>query len=175
MDALGPFGQLGVSKEDLPVDYGDVWLPRTPPPRLDRRGFHVRASFIDMYSGEVFRPRFRKNYVTPDRQDEFLRFLSRNGLNVTAACRATGLAGTAGVYLQRKHDDGFRRRWEDVVDQVLDDLEEHQWQAAESNPTDRRWVLNRRRPERWVKPIEEEIKSEVTSLSDEELKRIVQG
>tara|TARA_B100000809_G_scaffold245239_1_gene271980 strand:- start:61 stop:450 length:390 start_codon:yes stop_codon:yes gene_type:complete len=126
-----------------------------------------------MYSGEAARPRFRRNYVSPDRQDEFLRFLSRNGLNVTAACRATGLAGTAGVYLQRKHDEEFRKRWQGVVDQVLDDLEERQWHAAETNPTDRRGVLNRRRPGRWVKTVAEEIKSEVTSLSDEELERIV--
>ena len=128
-----------------------------------------------MYSGEAFRPRFRENYVLPARQDEFLRFLSRNGLNVTAACRATGLAGTAGIYLQRKHDADFRKRWEDVVEEVLDGLEERQWQAAENNPTDRRWVLNRRRPEQWVKPIEEEIKADVTSLSDEQLERIIQG
>ncbi len=92
---------------------------------------------------------------------------------MTAACRATGLAGTAGVYLQRKSDENFRKRWEDVVDQVLDDLEERQWQAAESNTTDRRWVLNRRHPDRWVKPIEEEIKAEVSSLTDEELERII--
>ena len=78
-----------------------------------------------------------------------------------------------GVYLQRKHDEDFRKRWEDVVDQILDDLDERQWHAAETNPTDRRWVLNRRRPGRWVKTVEEEIKSEVTSLSDEELERIV--
>jgi hypothetical protein len=129
-----------------------------------------------MYSGAaVRRPIFRENHVAPARQDEFLRCLSRNGLNVTAACRATGLAGTAGVYLQRKYDEDFRKRWEDVVDQILDDLEERQWQAAETNPTDRRWVLNRRRAERWVKPIEEEIRSEVSSLTDEELERIIQG
>ena len=67
-------------------------------------------------------PSIRKNYVAPERQDTFLRYLRAHKLNVTAACRSTGLAGTGGVYLQRRCDEDFRQKWEQVEDEALDQL-----------------------------------------------------
>ena len=66
-------------------------------------------------------PSIRKNYVAPERQD-ILRYLRAHKLNVTAACRSTGLAGTGGVYLQRRCDEDFRQKWKQVEDEVLDQL-----------------------------------------------------
>ena len=67
-------------------------------------------------------PSIRKNYVAPERQDTFLRYLKAHKLNVTAACRSRGLAGTGGVYLQRLCDWDFRQKWKQVEDEVLDQL-----------------------------------------------------
>ena len=96
---------------------------------------------------------------------------------MTAACRSTGLAGTGGVYLQRRCDEDFRQRWEQVEDEFLDQLEEHQFRAAQENSTDRRWTLRRRRPVRWTESKQVETQTDVApdvaGLSDEELMRIV--
>ena len=122
-------------------------------------------------------PSIRKNYVAPERQETFLRFLRAHKLNVTAACRSTGLAGTGGVYLQRRCDEDFRQRWEQVEDEFLDQLEEHQFRAAGENSTDRRWTLRRRRPVRWTESKQGETQTDVApdvaGLSDEALMRIV--
>ena len=123
-------------------------------------------------------PSIRKNYVAPERQDTFLRYLRAHKLNVTAACRSTGLAGTDGVYLQRRCDEDFRQRWEQVEDEFLDQLEEHQFRAAQENSTDRRWTLRRRRPVRWTESKQFDTQTDVApdaaGLSDEEL-MIVRG
>ena len=123
-------------------------------------------------------PSIRKNYVAPERQETFLRFLRAHKLNVTAACRSTGLAGTGGVYLQRRCDEDFRQRWEQVEDEFLDQLEEHQFRAAGENSADRRWTLRRRRPVRWTESKQFDTQTDVApdaaGLSDEEL-MIVRG
>ncbi len=127
----------------------------------------------------VKRVRIRLNYVAPERQDAFLRHLRASRLNVTAACRATGLAGTAGIYLQRKFDLSFRQRWGEVEAEVLDHLEEHQFKAAQNDSTDRRFTLTRRRGERWSRPqvvnLEARAESSVRHMSDQELKAIIEG
>jgi hypothetical protein len=121
----------------------------------------------------------RKNYISPERQQTFLRYLKAHTLNVTAACRSAGLAGTSGVYLQRRSDEAFRRHWEEVEEEVLDELESLQWNAAQGSSRDRRWTLNRRRPTRWTE--RPQIASQVTprgnvvQLSDEDLIRIAEG
>ena len=122
-------------------------------------------------------PSIRKNYVAPERQDTSLRYLRAHKLNVTAACRSTGLAGTGGVYLQRRCDEDFRQKWEQVEDEVLDQLGEHQFPAAGENSTDRRWTLRRRRLVRWTESrqvdTQTDVAPDVAGLSDEELMRIV--
>ena len=117
-----------------------------------------------------------QNYVSHDRQKTFLRFLRIHLLNVTAACRSAGLAGTAGVYLQRRRDDDFRKQWEQIEEEVLDEAESGQWRAAQADSVDRRWTLNRRRPGRWLKTqkvdTHEESQPCAALLSDEDLIRI---
>jgi hypothetical protein len=130
-------------------------------------------------SGEAVCPASVKNYVSPERQQTFLRYLKTHTLNVTAACRSAGLAGTSGVYLQRRSDEDFRRQWEEVEEEVLDELESLQWNAAQESSRDRRWTLNRRRPTRWTErpQIASQVVSEphVIQLSDEDLIRIAEG
>jgi hypothetical protein len=122
-----------------------------------------------------------RNFVAPDRQKTFLRFLRTHLLNVTAACRSSGLAGTASAYLQRRNDEDFRRRWEQIEEEVLDQLESSQWRAAKEDSTDRRWTLKRRRATRWserrqISPTASTTEQcDVVHLSDEDLIRIAEG
>lgn len=119
-----------------------------------------------------------QNYVSHDRQKTFLRFLRIHLLNVTAACRSAGLAGTAGVYLQRRRDDDFRKQWEQIEEEVLDEAESGQWRAAQEDSVDRRWTLNRRRPGRWrdsrqiASQTAAEPPGDVVQMSDEDLIQI---
>ena len=88
-------------------------------------------------------------YLSPKRQTQFLRALRKYGLNVSAACRAIGLQGTSGAYRERAHNPDFCRRWQEVQDMLLDQLEALVWQDARADSKARRWVLSRQRPERW--------------------------
>ena len=88
-------------------------------------------------------------YLSPKRQTQFLRALRKHSLNVSAACRAIGLQGTSGAYRERAHNPDFRRRWQEVQDMLLDQLEALIWQDARTDSKARRWVLSRQRPERW--------------------------
>jgi hypothetical protein len=126
-----------------------------------------------MYSGIAVR--IRRNYVAPERQAVFLRHLQSARLNVSAACRSTGLAGTAGGYLQRKTDPAFRQCWEEVEAEVLDSLEEHQFKAAQNNAINRRFVLSRRRSERWSNTQTVNVGSSTRKMSDEQLKAIIEN
>ena len=86
--------------------------------------------------------------LKPERQQQFLQCLKLTGLNVSAACRRARIARSA-VYAQRSIDDDFAMEWRQVEDEVLDELEAQQYQAAKSGGKDRRWVLARRRSMRW--------------------------
>ena len=81
--------------------------------------------------------------LRPERQQQFLQCLKVTGLNVSAACRRARIARSA-VYAQRSIDDDFAMEWRQVEDEVLDELEAQQYQAAKSGGKDRRWVLARR-------------------------------
>ena len=124
----------------------------------------------------------RRNFLTPDNQTAFLLALADRKLNVTAACRAAGLASTSGVYEQRKIDPEFARRWQEIEEELLDSFEEKQMEAAERGNEDRRWVLSRRRAGRWSErnahlsvKAEVEHRVSVKELSREDLMRIING
>ncbi len=86
--------------------------------------------------------------LKPERQKQFLEGLKLTGLNASAACRRARIARSA-VYAQRSIDDDFATEWRRVEDEVLDELEAQQYQAATTSGRDRRWVLARRRSMRW--------------------------
>ena len=91
----------------------------------------------------------RNNWVAPKKRALFLRELAKSNLNVTKAAHAAGLRSTGGLYLDRKANSAFAERWQQIEDELLDELEAHHYRDALERPEDRRWVLSRRRRGRW--------------------------
>ena len=87
----------------------------------------------------------RNNWVAPKKRALFLRELAKSNLNVTKAAHAAGLRSTGGLYLDRKANSAFAERWQQIEDELLDELEAHHYRDALERPEDRRWVLSRRR------------------------------
>ena len=83
----------------------------------------------------------RNNWVAPKKRASFLRELAKSNLNVTKAAHAAGLRSTGGLYLDRKANSAFAVRWQQIEDELLDELEAHQYRDALERPEDRRWGL----------------------------------
>ena len=83
----------------------------------------------------------RNNWVAPEKRAKFLRELTKSNLNVTKAAHAAGLRSTGGLYLDKKANSEFAERWQEIEDELLDELEVHQYRDARKRPEDRRWGL----------------------------------
>ena len=112
-------------------------------------------------------------------QEKFLQALEEKRMNVSAACRKAGIA-TSTAYHQRRMDEGFASEWQAIEDNLLDHLEEREWKEAETDGKSRRWIMTRRRSDRWgdhkttkVEGTVEHVHS-VKELDDDQLKAIVQ-
>ena len=82
------------------------------------------------------------------------------------------------AYDERRNNPEFAEVWGEVEAEILDGLEEKQFEAAQERGEDRRWTLARRRPERWSEKRAVAIKAEVDirpvkEMTDEELEAIV--
>ena len=102
-----------------------------------------------------------QNYLAADKRAAFLQALRQCALNITQASREAGLSTTSAIYQQRQIDPEFAAQWQAVEDELLDDLEARQWKDARERPEDRRWVLARRRPNRWAEKRAIAMKGEV--------------
>lgn len=89
-----------------------------------------------------------RNQLSRQKQNRFLAALAERHLNVSAACRLAKISYPS-VYKQRAMDPQFKREWEEIKDEILDDLEEDQYKDAKKNPEDRRWILARQRKDAW--------------------------
>ena len=89
-----------------------------------------------------------KRYISKDTELRFLNAFART-MNVSLACKQAGLKSTGNLYDQRKVDPELARKWQEIEDQKLDELEEHIWNDAKDHREDRKWVLSRRRPDKW--------------------------
>jgi len=103
--------------------------------------------------------RYRK--LSKVKADRFLVALEECAMNVSAACLQAKVSRSK-VYAQREVDPDFRSDWQEVEDKLLDELEEKQWKDARVNPEDRRWVLARRRKQRWSASTEHTVSGEVS-------------
>ena len=117
--------------------------------------------------------------LSPVRQKQFLEALKETKMNVTAAARKSGLTSPVACYMQRKTDPDFAEKWADIETELLDALEEQEFEDAKEISGDRRWVLARRRPERWAQKRQTAIdgviehRHEIRDMTDKELMAIV--
>ena len=124
----------------------------------------------------------RTQFVSKARQEKFLEAFART-LNVSQAAREIGIHyGSSVLYSQKRADEEFRERWDAIEQSRLDELEALQWKAALEFREDRRWVLSRRRPNKWSErhttvggKVEIEHTVNLKELSREELLRIATG
>ena len=116
--------------------------------------------------------------LSRDRQQKFLQELRRTRLNVSAAAKRSGLSSPGACYMQRKSDPDFAEEWAQVEAELLDELQEKTFEAATRESVDRRWVLSRRRPDRWARKtaVGESIDhhQDIRDMTDDELVAIVQ-
>ena len=79
----------------------------------------------------------------------FLIALEVHGV-VSKAAKAADIPRRT-VYVWRDAYEDFRQAWEDALDEALDNLEVLSMQIAaeEQDPQHIRWILSRRRPEKW--------------------------
>jgi len=89
-----------------------------------------------------------RNQLSKQKQNRFLKALAERHLNVTAACKSAQVSYSS-AYKQRALDPVFKQAWEEVKNEILDDLEEDQYKDAKQNPEDRRWILARQRRDEW--------------------------
>ena len=75
----------------------------------------------------------------------------KNTLNKSKACRMAGIKDPSQVARHAQKDLVFGAKVLAIKEGRLDDLEEEQWKDATLRPEDRRWVLERQRPEDWSK------------------------
>ena len=117
--------------------------------------------------------------LSPVRQKQFLEALKETKMNVTAAARKSGLTSPVACYMQRKTDPDFAEKWADIETELLDALEEQEFEDAKEISGDRRWVLARRRPERGAQKRQTAIdgviehRHEIRDMTDKELMAIV--
>ena len=115
--------------------------------------------------------------VSKETKQQFLEWLPRVGMNVTAAARNSGLTSPNALYRQRQHDKAFAQAWADIEGEVLDALEADQFEAAKIRGEDRRWVLARLRRNKWGDQKQVQVTGEVEhrhvrELTDKELAEI---
>ena len=79
--------------------------------------------------------------LSPVRQKQFLEALKETKMNVTAAARKSGLTSPVACYMQRKTELDFAEKWADIETELLDALEEQEFEDAKGISGDRRWVL----------------------------------
>lgn len=131
-----------------------------------------------MTGAKVDHPQFKGYYVHPKKQEAFLVALRKCNLNVTKASKMIGLAGPRNLWKQRKYDPEFAQLWDEVEDEVLDNLEEMEFEDAAIRPEDRRFVLQRRRANRWSEKhmmavqAQVEVNTPIHELSDAQLQQI---
>lgn len=73
-------------------------------------------------------PRYRRDGLTPRRQELFLKALAENG-SVVDACAAVGISSTS-AYRARERIDGFAKRWDAALAKVRPKLEEAAYKRA---------------------------------------------
>jgi|3_EtaG_2_1085321.scaffolds.fasta_scaffold00658_2 hypothetical protein len=119
--------------------------------------------------------------VSQARKEKFLVALAKT-MNVAAAAKLIGMPyGPAALYEQRAADPEFKKRWEEVENLKLDELEALQWKAALEHREDRRWVLSRRRPGKWSEKhthggkVEVEHTLNIKQMSRDDLLKIAQA
>ena len=120
-----------------------------------------------------------ENLVSKDKQDAFIEALRDRNLNVTAAAKLAEV-DKSNIYKQRKYSEEFAKAWAEVEEELMDDLEEDQFRAAKKEGQDRRYILSRRRGQRWSE--KQAIASKVTvehrradEMSDAELEDLIDG
>tara|TARA_R100001244_G_scaffold127170_1_gene97688 strand:- start:669 stop:1070 length:402 start_codon:yes stop_codon:yes gene_type:complete len=120
-----------------------------------------------------------ENLVSKDKQDAFIEALRDRKLNVTAAAKLAEV-DKSNIYKQRKYSEEFAKAWAEVEEELIDDLEEDQFRAAKKEGQDRRYILSRRRGQRWSE--KQAIASKITvehrradEMSDAELEDLIDG
>jgi|TARA_R100001530_G_C4300507_1_gene150305 DnaJ-domain-containing protein 1 len=118
-----------------------------------------------------------ENRVSPEKQEAFIVALRKRNLNVTAAAKLARV-DKASLYKQRKISEEFAQAWADVENELLDDLEERQYEAALEKGEDRRYILSRRRGSRWSEKQAHASKVTVehrhaTEMTDQELENLL--
>lgn len=73
-------------------------------------------------------PRYRRDGLTPHRQELFLKALAENG-SVVDACAVAGISSTS-AYRARERIEGFAKRWDAALAKVRPKLEEAAYKRA---------------------------------------------
>lgn len=115
-------------------------------------GVRSIAENVEGFRGELFEVvgPYRLN---PERQMAFLKALAgqvgQGRYDVTKAARMAGVGSAAAMYNEAKRNPRFKQAWMQVEDALLDDLESRTYESAQVSGEDRRWVLSRRRRDKW--------------------------
>lgn len=99
-------------------------------------------------NGNATRTRTRARTKSTRWHATFLKALRRNP-NVTAACRAAGVNRTT-AYRHRDDDESFVAKWNEALDQSVDEVEEKAFRIAKDGDNQMiQFVLKAFRPERY--------------------------
>lgn len=116
-----------------------------------------------------------KSVMPAEVREKFLLAYART-LNISKACKLAKV--TLNIVQRELHNNPFfSARRQEIMDEALDELEELQMDSAKTKSDDRRWVLERARPDQWgskrrVETLSVNVNA-AKELSDAELERII--
>lgn len=125
---------------------------------------------------EEKRKKGQLRYLSLKKQKLFLENYAAT-MNKTNAAHLSGIKDPGQVNLQARNDPEFGAKVQAIKEGRLDELEGEQWKDAKIRPEDRRWILERQRPDEWSKKTETKIEGEVKhvhQMSDKQLEALVQ-
>lgn len=141
---------------------------------MEQTNREIGAAFVARQ--EDGRKKGNLRYLSVKKQKLFLQNFAST-MNKTHAAHLSGIKDPSQVNRQINADPEFAEQFLAIKEGRLDELEGEQWQDAKIRPEDRRWVLERQRPEEWSKKTETKIEGEVKhihQLSDKQLEALVQ-
>jgi hypothetical protein len=126
--------------------------------------------------GKEEKPAKKTKPVDTSWHGRFLEILGQS-CNVTLACKGAGVDRT-GAYAHKKSMPEFAAAWKDAIKQAIEILEAEAWQRArKQSDVLMIFLLKAHKPKKYGEKIKHRHKGkiDVTRLSDEELKQIVEG